>query len=241
MLFESRHRFFQRSAQEKQLSYGLALCSAIYAFHYTWYSSWYIEDAAISFSFARNAATGEGFVAYPGGERVEGFSNASWTLLLTALDALGLNPFIAAKLLGLLFGVVTLSLAMSWARKVLRASHERYAVLVPFLLALSPQFVMWNASGLENSLFNVLLAGAAVRLLGDLQEERWPLSGALWGLLAITRPEAPLYAAIAGAFAAMTLWTSRGFGRALRFGLAWLLGFGSVFGAWHLWRYWYFA
>jgi len=241
MLFESNERFFQRSAQEKHLSYGLALCSAVYAFHYTWYSSWYIEDAAISFSFARNAASGEGFVAYPGGERVEGFSNASWTLLLTGLDAVGLNPFIAAKLLGLLLGVLTLSLVLRWTRRVLPEQSERYAVLAPFLLSLCPQFVMWNASGLENSLFNFLLAFAAVRLLDDVELKQLPLSGVLWGLLAITRPEAPLYAAIAGIFAVLTTAASGGFAKALRFVVGWVAGFLSVFGAWHLWRYWYFA
>ena len=32
---------------------------------------WYIEDAAISFTYAKNLAEGNGLVVFPGGERVD--------------------------------------------------------------------------------------------------------------------------------------------------------------------------
>ena len=62
---------------------------------------WYIEDAAISFTFARHLAEGEGLVAYPGGERVEGYSNPLWMLIMSVVLALGLDPVPASKLIAL--------------------------------------------------------------------------------------------------------------------------------------------
>lgn len=44
-------------------------------------SDWLIDDALISFAYARNLADGAGFVSQPGRVPVEGFSNPLWTLL----------------------------------------------------------------------------------------------------------------------------------------------------------------
>src|SRR5690606_8082610 len=59
---------------ERGRLHGLVVCAALYLVHYATLSTWFIEDAAITFAFARHVAEGEGFVAWPGGERVEGFS-----------------------------------------------------------------------------------------------------------------------------------------------------------------------
>ena len=73
------------------------------------------------------------------------------------------------------------------------------AAFVPLLLALSPQYVNWAASGLENSVITVLMAAGGALMLDEVEERRaLPWSGLLWGLLSISRPEAPAYAAIAG-------------------------------------------
>ena len=45
--------------------------------HQLQYHDWFIEDAAISFAYARNLAEGEGLVNFPGGERVEGYAGRS--------------------------------------------------------------------------------------------------------------------------------------------------------------------
>ena len=116
---------------------GVAVCIALLGIHLTLWSNWVVEDAAITYTFARHAATGEGWVAWPGGELVEGFSNPTWTALLTSLDFLGLNPWLMAKVLGLFFGVLTLPLAFLWAR-LLTGERGLLPVLAPLLLAVSP-------------------------------------------------------------------------------------------------------
>ena len=45
---------------------------------------WEVEDAAITFAYARSFAEGDGLVPQPGAERVEGYSNPTWLLLFAA-------------------------------------------------------------------------------------------------------------------------------------------------------------
>ncbi|MHC4066890.1 MAG: hypothetical protein ACYSUI_20630, partial [Planctomycetota bacterium] len=57
------------------------------------------DDAFISFRYARNLSEGLGLVFNPGFERVEGYSNFLWVVLLAGVNALGLAPESAAHAL----------------------------------------------------------------------------------------------------------------------------------------------
>ena len=211
---------------------------AIYLGLFAILSPWYVEDAAISFSYAHHAATGEGFVAYPGGERVEGFSNPSWTLLLTALSALKISPWVAAKLLGALFGAGTLLLTSQILRELSGPERPAWIVSVgPLSLALGPQFLIWNASGLENALLGFLMVWSL--RVAMMPRPPWEALGL--GLLAITRPEAPLYALLIGLCGAQHIGRNQGATE----GIKWLVSRGVMaltpLLAWELWSYQYFG
>ena len=237
-----RHRWMALPDEDKVHAHGLMLCGALFLFHYGLHSWWFIEDAAISFSFARNAATGEGFVAYPGGEPVEGFSNPSWTLLLTFFRLLGISPFISAKVLGAVLGLATLPLAWAWARRLMGGrAAGRWPLLVPLLLAVSPQFVLWCASGLENPLFTFLIALGGLWIVREAEEGGSWRSAVPWLVLAITRPEAPLYAAVAALVALLFTASRRGVRAAWAWAWRWGLAFGLPFLLWHAIRIAYFA
>jgi len=77
---------------------------------------WNVDDAAISFAYARNLADGEGLVAQPGGERVEGYSNPLWVLLLSLWEVVGIDGFVSSKIMGVLFAVLTIPLVWAIAR-----------------------------------------------------------------------------------------------------------------------------
>lgn len=147
-------------------------------------ADWIVDDAAISYAFAENLAHGEGLVAVPGGERVEGYSNPTWVALLAIGAVLGLELMGLSKLLATLASVGAGFIAWRGAR----------SGLAPVFLAVSAPFVIWTASGLENPLFTLLLM--AGWLAGH--ERRFTLSGVLFGLLALTRPEALVYGLVAG-------------------------------------------
>ncbi len=220
---------------------ALALISFGYLVHYFVYclpQPFFIEDAAISFAYSRNLVEGDGLVAYLGGERVEGYSNALWVFLIAAFYAVGVPVWTSAKVLGAVFGLAILPMSYDIARRCRPGRNEDVALLAPILLALSPQFVIWNAAGLENSLFGVLLAGGVWRLLRELSgEAKGPGSALLFALLSMTRPEGMAYAAFAGVAVLLDAIATR----RVKPLLAWVPAFALPFVAYQAWRYWYFA
>jgi hypothetical protein len=233
----------QLTPSQRGRRHVLLLAIAVHLFAFLLYSWWYVEDAAISFSYAHNLASGEGLVTVPGGERVEGFSNPTWTLLLALLDLLGISPWIAAKLLGAGLSVGALWLGLRWAETLMGEDAGPWPALAPVALAVSPQLVVWSASGLENPLFTVLLAGGSVALLREAERRGAgiPWSGLLFFLLAVTRPEGAMYGAVAGLVGLAAVGHRGGLRAALSWGLRWGALLAVPLVAWHTWRYAYFA
>jgi hypothetical protein len=230
-----------REASERTQIFVVLLCVVLYLGHYLVFclpQPFYIEDSAISFAYARNLAEGEGLVAYPGGERVEGYSNALWTFLIAAFYAIGVPVWTSPKLMGAVFGGLTLFFAWGLARRARPEANDPLAVLAPFLLACSTQFVLWNASGLENSLFNVLLAAGMWALVREIQDDHpVPWSAFAFFGLSMTRPDGIAYAAI-GLFGRVLGTLARRQWRALPL---WVLAFAVPYAAYNAWRYDYFA
>jgi hypothetical protein len=226
---------------ERRQATALALISLVYVIHYLVYclpQPFFIEDAAITFSYARNLVDGEGLVTYPGGERVEGFSNPLWTFLIAGFYALGVPTWTSSKVMGAIFGVMTLPMAFDTVRKARPGGSEDVALVAPLLLALSPQFVIWNASGLENSLFCVLLSAGVWRLLCEMQgESKRPWSALLFALLAMTRPEGIVYAV----FGLLALGMDAVATRRIKPILQWTVSLLVPFALYQFWRYQYFA
>lgn len=164
---------------------------ALFALHGSFFSSWEIDDAGISYAYARNLAAGEGLVAQSGSEPVEGFTNLLWVGLLAALLPVMHTPGLAARALA--YGLVAasfLTLALG-----LRAWFPRRWRLVAAVglstTALVTGFAAWTLSGLENGLYACLVA---VFLVLTTQARDSPRDGAalggVWILLIATRPEA---------------------------------------------------
>ncbi len=182
-----------------QLSF-VVMALALHVGHYLVYclpQPWWIEDAAISFAYARNWVDGYGLVPYVGGEHVEGYSNPLWTFLLGFFYLIGVTPWTSAKIMGAVFGCVAQLFAWGIARRALPERQKWAAVLVPFLLGASVQFTLWNASGLENSLFCMLLGAGLYRVIVEVEEDDpRPYSAIAFMLLTITRPDGLAYAGI---------------------------------------------
>jgi hypothetical protein len=234
-----------------------ALSLAVVAFigHYLVFTvsqPFFIEDAGISFAYARNLVEGHGLVTYPGGERVEGYSNPTWTFLIAFFYLLKVSPWVSSKILGAVFGAATLPLAWAITRRARGGVDDLVNLVPPFLLAGSTQFVLWCGAGLENPVFVLLLAAGLYRTIREGVDGGRPWSPFLWFLLAITRPEGAMYGAL-GLFAFVVFRAHRAFtgtegglGRRLLRGvilptLGWLLIFGLPLALYHWWRYTYFA
>ena len=57
----------------------------VFLFHCLMFRSWLVDDAGISFAYARNLIHFNGLVAQTGMEPVEGYSNPLWTFLISPI------------------------------------------------------------------------------------------------------------------------------------------------------------
>jgi hypothetical protein len=153
-----------------------------------------IDDAYISYRYAHNLVEGYGLVFNPG-ERVEGFSNLLWTLIMAVPEALGFPVHIFAALLGVGFGL--LALIDTW-RLCNRLSVPFWgAAAATITLGLYPDFWLTMANGLEGGLFVFLLMRSVYLVVSG----RSAYAGLFCGLLFMTRPDALLVGAICALYA----------------------------------------
>jgi arabinofuranosyltransferase len=145
---------------------------------------WFVnDDAYISFVYARNFAEHNQLV-FNLGERVEGYTNFLWTLLLGLLMKLGAAPEVWAPLLGLGFGVGTLIVtALLMAR--LRGRYSAWDWLPAAFLTASSGFACWCTGGLETMLFTFTAMLAIERLWAS----SYRASAVAFAACAMTRPE----------------------------------------------------
>lgn len=157
-----------------------------------------IDDAFITFRYVRQFVAGNGLV-FNLGERVEGYSNFLWVMLLAPMHALGMDLLFAARLLAIALSIGTVLLTYQLARK------SRWPILAPILLASCAPFAVWTMGGLETPLFSFLLTASAYTFVREEEQGRGFTSGLLLALLALTRPEGLMFAVVATGFRAWRL------------------------------------
>jgi arabinofuranosyltransferase len=164
---------------------------------HVFYFDFVCDDAFISFRYAENLAH-HGELAFNLGQRIEGYSNFLWTLLLAAGAGLGADTVWLSKILGWVFGA--LGIALVWrvgqgrtpddARGAdLDALPGRVSLAVIFesqtailltatlvfmgslILAMASSYACWSSGGLETQAFTLLVAGAIFRFLIEERDE----------------------------------------------------------------------
>ncbi|GGV30835.1 hypothetical protein GCM10010277_14080 [Streptomyces longisporoflavus] len=172
---------------------------------------WIVDDAAITFAYARSVDEGLGPVQQPGADPVEGYSNSSWLALLVAGRRLGLfdhgtllgisDLVLYPKALALLCTAGVIACVAAAARALLPGRAWAVTLLAGGVLAANLSYVAWSFSGLENPLYaltaaamGALLVRGAVR--GTLLRPAAAASaGAVALLAALTRPDGAVLAA----------------------------------------------
>ncbi len=142
-----------------------------------------IDDAFITFRYARNLAHGDGLV-FNLGERVEGVTSLSWTLLLAAVESVRLPVEPAAFALGVAFALLALRESYLLGRGLGASAGACLAAVA--LVAVHGRFWLVAGNGLEGGLFAYLVV-LATRKTVEAADPR--LIGGLLGLLFLTRPE----------------------------------------------------
>jgi hypothetical protein len=173
----------------------LLLALALFAFS-VWRSLFLIDDAFISFRYARNWAEGCGPVYNVGAEApVEGYSNFLWVVLLALGARVGALPEVLAHVLSIAAALGTLLLLWRALERRLELDPMSSGLGVVLLAGL-PCFSVWATGGLETSLFGLLLFATWYALTAprDAAELRRGLvAGALGAGLLLTRVEGPLW------------------------------------------------
>lgn len=166
----------------------MTLAFAAHTLHYNYAT----DDAFITFRYVRNMLSGHGLVYNPG-ERVEGYTNFLWALLIALPAALGANIQYSAQAVGFILSAGTLVLATVIAKNyvVERRSEgggQMMTLLPAAFLAANGSFSMWTLGGLETALFTFLLA---LIILVYFKAERagFYACGILFALLVMTRPD----------------------------------------------------
>ena len=187
--------------RQSRLPVVLLLGTLVILLLHSWLYGFLTDDAFISFRYARNFAHGQGLVFNPGFEKVEGYTNFLWVLLLSAADVLGLPPEVASILFS-----VALTAALWWllillAGRLAPSPGISGFVLIPAaLLALTRSVAVWSTSGLETRLFETLILAGVLALYTETTQDPAPKFSfaALWFALAtLTRPDGLLLAACA--------------------------------------------
>jgi hypothetical protein len=156
-----------------------------------------IDDAYISFRYAEQLLAGEGLV-FNSGERVEGFTNPTWTLASACWGLLGVPYVWGAKFMG--------AAALLWALRESDQFCERMGLeghALTWLAAACFPLAAHAVMGLETTAYAALLWVACLRTLGlaDTSEsagargggQRVWVTATLWALCMWSRPETPLF------------------------------------------------
>ena len=181
----------------------LLLLAGAAAFHF---SNACTDDAFITFRYAENFARGKGLVFNPG-ERVEGYSNFLFAVLLALLAKLGMTGFphgmlVLSKAIGSASGLGTALVVYSASGLLRRRDHPIVVRLLAFvLIATAMQFVNWAVGGLETTFCALLVALAQYFNLRSLkwksternsQSSLFLISSVFYLLASLTRPEIPV-------------------------------------------------
>ena len=156
-----------------------------------------LDDAFISFRYAKHFASGSGLV-FNAGERIEGYTNPLWTVLLAGCARAGLDIVSSSVVLSLLAVAATVVVIGRIGMSVF-AEHPHGSLLAgvaPVLFALLGCQSRYVLAGMETPLFVLLLTLGVYASISA----RPLATGLLFGLATVTRPEGILYFMVVLAF-----------------------------------------
>ncbi|MBU1753070.1 hypothetical protein KKG56_04335 [bacterium] len=144
-----------------------------------------LEDAYISFRYAKNFIHGNGIV-FNAGEYVEGYTNFLWILMLS-----GFKDYMpqASVILGIIFALGTIIVSFRIAQIIF--PHPIYNLIPVILLAFNPSYALWSTGGLETHFFSFLVICGIYFYLR--QHKHIMLSSFFFAIATLARPEGFLF------------------------------------------------
>jgi len=182
--------------RETKLHFGAVgiIVALVVAYTYSFYP-FLSDDSLISLRYSKRLLEGEG-LTWTEGEKVEGYSNLSWVLLNAFLGWLGLDLVVSARVLGIVFTLIS-CISLISASRIQSKSHMGWLYAL-MLFGLCGTTAVWAIGGLEQPLVGAALAWAIIGLLKISSSTNPSLRDALiaavsFGILCLTRPDGPLF------------------------------------------------
>ncbi|HTK82021.1 MAG TPA: hypothetical protein VL633_06995 [Bacteroidota bacterium] len=194
------------------------------------------DDAFISFRYAKNLVRGLGLV-YNSGERVEGFTNFLWTVIVAGGMRLNFDPVNFSSTLSIAFylGTILLYALSSWK---LFGSDEHSKLIIPLTslaLCIHHDVNVYATGGLETAMFMFMVSAGFFALLFAQTSRGFAGSGALLVLAMMTRPDGVVVLFAAALFIVLT--EANAWKRLIQFLLPTVL----IFVPYWIWRFLYYG
>lgn len=216
----------------------LTLIVAVFLMNTLYHFPGVIDDAYISFRYSANFAEGHGLVFNPG-ERVEGFSNFLWTLIVAiAMKLFKVDPMYFSKIAGFLISVGLIIVTYLCSRMVMGRWHL-LNFIPPYIVAMNTYFAHWSVMGLATCPFVFLIFVAIwVAFLEQKYHWRVQVSPFVAAIAIMTRIDASFYLGIMFPAFWLILLTRKEF-RLRRFAV-WVLEFAIIIVPYVIWRLLYY-
>lgn len=190
---------------------ALILPVLLFGFGLSRFQAWLVDDAVISFGYARTLELTGRLAQAPGAPAVEAISNPAWTVLLAGLRWVGLfdrgHEWFGYADYVWVIRVLAVACFAGVVACFYRAARELAAVVpatfgalgAGSLLATSTPYVMWSASGLENPLYGLVVATLFLVAVRGVARDRLlsagtaAAAGALVVAAAATRPDGIIF------------------------------------------------
>jgi len=154
-----------------------------------------VDDAFISFRYARNLIDGHGLVFNPG-ERVEGYTNFLWTIIHSIVIGAGLEPEICAKYVNLALALGTMILLWLLGQ-VWGHGRRGVSTIALFFWVSAGAVAVAVSAGLETHLFTFLVTlGIYVYSLTPCSNRRIAAVMMIFSIASLVRPEGILFLSV---------------------------------------------
>ena len=181
---------------------GIIIILTVYLYQISYYWHYTNDDAYITLRYSRLLASGDG-PYFNRGEHVEGYTNFLLMLILSGfIKWFGADwgP-IAAKYISASCGMLTVlaSYLLTYAllsRQYPKIFAHLWAFCASGIVAVSPAYAINSTSGLETTLFSLLLIAAVLLATIEQSRKKWLGSGLLFAGALLTRPEGSLLFAL---------------------------------------------
>ncbi len=199
------------------------------------------EDAYISFRYAEHLGDGDGLTFSVGASPVEGYSNFLWLVVLAGVHKAGADLPATTPYLGIFLAI--LNLLVLWKMFKNRGLPPLEMLLPLVVFATAGPFLMYVVSGMEMTLFSLLLLLAM--FFTDGVFESWGKRPIAWTmiigvLLSLCRPEGVIVFPIIMVFAGWRAMREPQRNTIIKRLALTSLVFAAIIVAYNLWRYSYF-